>query len=103
MAERVGDVRHARGTPELTRAPEPLLKIADDRFAGDEEEVGEDMPRPDEEPVGPDERLRARGEETEDDADGHAAEHVEWVMNTDHHARERAGDPEQENGHAIAR
>src|SRR5439155_275834 len=57
MAERVGDVRHARGTPELTRAPEPLLKIADDRFAGGEEEVREDMPRPDEEPVGPDERF----------------------------------------------
>ena len=60
MAERVGDVRHARGTPELARAPEPLLKIADDRFAGDEEEVREDVPRPDEEPVGPDERFDSR-------------------------------------------
>ena len=51
----------------------------------------------------PDARDRARGEEPEHDADGHAAEHVEWVMNADHHARERARDPEQENGHAIAR
>src|SRR5438477_10270024 len=60
MAERVGDVRDARGPPELARAPEPLLKIADDRFAGDEEEVRQDMPRPDEEPVGSDERFDSR-------------------------------------------
>src|SRR5438477_2593755 len=181
MAERVGDVRDARGPPELARAPEPLLKIADYRSAGDEEEVRQDMPRPDEGPVGsderfdsreiggpfleivldrdglsiererakvrvafedvqearhhrneagavsleplvplavpvrvrdherapteapPDERDRTRCEETEDDADGDAAKHVERVVNADDDAGERAGDPEQQNGHAIAR
>src|SRR6266568_5470031 len=57
MAERVGDVRDARGAPELAGAAEPLLQVADDRFAGNEKEVGEDVPRTDEQAIGSDERF----------------------------------------------
>src|SRR5438552_3582509 len=32
MAERVGDIGDARGAPELARATQPLLKVADDRL-----------------------------------------------------------------------
>ena len=60
MAERIGDVRDPRRTTELTRAPEPFLEVADDRFARDEEEVGEDVPWPDEQAIGLHERLDTR-------------------------------------------
>src|SRR5207244_5031461 len=56
MAERVRDVGDPRRSPELARAAQPLLQVAHDGLARDEEEVGEDVPRPDEEPRGPAER-----------------------------------------------
>ena len=59
MAERVRDVGDPRRSPELARAAQPLLQVADDGLARDEEEVCEHVPRPDEEPLGPDERLDA--------------------------------------------
>src|SRR5438552_1905379 len=49
------------------------------------------------------ERDGPRREDAEHDADGHAAEHVERVMNADDDARERRGAAEQENRHGTAR
>src|SRR2546422_1078921 len=60
MTEGIGDVGHACGAAKLARAPQSLLKIADDRLAGDEEEIGEDMPWPNEEAIRFDERLDTR-------------------------------------------
>src|SRR5207247_5055771 len=56
MAERVGDIRDAGGAPELACAPQPLLKIANDRLARDQEKIRQDMPRADEEAIGSYER-----------------------------------------------
>src|SRR5216683_109351 len=60
MSERVGDVRDTRRPPELAGAPEPLLQIADDRFAGHEKQIREDVPGTDEESVGSDECFDSR-------------------------------------------
>ena len=60
MAERIGDVRDARGAPELAGAAEALLQVADDRFPGNEKEVSEDVPGTNEEAIGTDERFDSR-------------------------------------------
>ena len=36
MAERIGDVGHARGSAELARAAQSLLEVAEDRLTGHE-------------------------------------------------------------------
>jgi len=60
VAERVGDVRDARRAAERSRDPQPLLQVAHDRLARDEEQIGEDVPRADEQPVRAHERLDPR-------------------------------------------
>ena len=92
--EDVEEARHHRNEAGAVSL-EPLVPLAVPVRVRDHEGAPVKAP--------PDERDRARREEAEDDADGDAAEHVEWVMDTDDDARERAGDPEQENWHAIAR
>src|SRR6266540_24957 len=60
MAERVGDVSHAHGTAERRRDAETFLEVAHERFARDEQVVGEDVPRTDEESFRADKFLDAR-------------------------------------------
>ena len=48
-------------------------------------------------------RDRRRSREARDRADRHPAKHVEGVMDADHDAGDRGGDPEQQERPAVAR
>ncbi len=57
VAEHVRQVADTHRAAELVAAPEPLLEVADDRLAGDEELVHEHLPGADREPSLLDEPL----------------------------------------------
>ncbi len=59
MAEHVGQVADLHHTAEGTATQDPLLQIADDRLAGHQELVHEDVPRADGDPAGGGQGLQA--------------------------------------------
>src|SRR2546430_4629537 len=78
--EDVEETRHHRNEAGAVSL-EPLVPLAVPVRVRDHEGAPAEAP--------PDERDRARGEETEDDADGHAAKHVGWGVDADDDAGER--------------
>ena len=84
MAERVGAVQHRRFGTELPRHRDPDLQVPGERYAGGNQLIGQDIPRPDRELASPHQCLdRSAGP-------GH---HREIVLDQDHLAVEVEAKP----------